>query len=133
MQEQPGDNPTLTPSKDPLNRWKGFLDALPPRIFMPAVCLHQIVVHLHYLSLPPVGFHPGRQTQTPAVARSFYKEGMNPFRPRVDNHGNGSGVAGMEFPLVNWLVALGSIVFVFSHTTGRAVAMLFSMLALVVC
>lgn len=124
---------TLKSPSDLLNRLKDFLGALPPRVFLAVVCVIQIGLHLRYISLPPVGFHQWRQTQTLAVARNFYEEDMNIFRPRVDNRGNGSGVAGMEFPLVNYLTALGYRVFGFSHTVGRAVVVLFSLLALVAC
>lgn len=90
-------------------------------------------LHLKCIDLPPVGFHQWRQTQTLSVARNFYEEGMNIFQPRVDNRGQYSGITGVEFPVVNFLIAAGYEVFGSHAFVERAVLLLFSMIAIVAC
>ncbi len=97
------------------------------------VILLHVGLHLKYIPLPPGGFHLWRQTQGLAVARNFHEEGMNIFKPRVDNRGNLSGITGMEFPLVNFLAACHYKVFGFSHAGSRLVILLFSVAAIVFC
>ncbi len=95
--------------------------------------LSQILVHLPYVTLPPTGRHVWRQTQTLSVARNFYEEGGSIFQPRVDSRGNLTGIAGMEFPVVNYIIAQGYAVFGFSHTLSRVVMLLLSFTGIVGC
>jgi len=77
-----------------------------------------------------MGFHEWRQTHTLSVARNFYEESMNIFKPRVDYRGSGDGVTGMEFPLVNFLIAGGYYVFGYSFIVQRVCILMFSFLAI---
>ena len=104
-----------------------------PRFWLSALLLFHLGIHIPFLSLPPCGSHQWRQTQTLAVARNFHEEGMNIFKPRVDGRGEESGIAGMEFPLVNFMIALGYRGFGFHHAVGRGTILAFSILALVFC
>ena len=63
-------------------------------------------LHLIDLSQPLVDAQNWRQTDTAAIARNFYEEGMNPLYPRVDWRGRTEGYVESEFPLFPWLVAL---------------------------
>jgi 4-amino-4-deoxy-L-arabinose transferase-like glycosyltransferase len=98
-----------------------------------ALLLLHTLLHLKYMDLPPVGFHQWRQTQTLSVARNFYEEGMNIFQPRVDNRGQYSGITGMEFPVVNYFIAVGYEVFGFHSYVDRTILLLFSFIAIIAC
>jgi 4-amino-4-deoxy-L-arabinose transferase-like glycosyltransferase len=65
-----------------------------------------------------------------AVARNFYREGMNPLYPRVDWRGDGPGFAEMEFPLLPWSSAVLYHLFGVREEIGRVVAYVFSLLSL---
>jgi 4-amino-4-deoxy-L-arabinose transferase-like glycosyltransferase len=56
--------------------------------------------------LPPHGEHAWRDADGLGVARSFLHEHFDILFPRVVERGAGSGVVGMEFPLINWLGAV---------------------------
>ena len=62
-------------------------------------------LHLIGLSQPLVDAQNWRQTDTAAIARNFYEEGMNPLYPRVDWRGRTEGYVESEFSLFPWLVA----------------------------
>ena len=49
--------------------------------------------------------HLWRQCNTLAMARNFLEEGMNPFKPRVDNRFDTEGVTGSQFPSFEILLA----------------------------
>ena len=83
-----------------------LLDGAPRGWLVIALLLIQALLHWPFLDLPPSGIHLWRQTQTLSVARNFSEEGMNPFYPRIDSRGCGDGVTGMEFPLVNIVIAM---------------------------
>ncbi|MCP4202866.1 MAG: hypothetical protein GY769_13160 [bacterium] len=46
-----------------------------------------------------------RESDYTQIARSFFREGMNPFLPRIDWRGNTSGVVEMELPVIPWIGA----------------------------
>lgn len=58
------------------------------------------------MNRPPNSLHTWRQCSTLAVARNFYEESMNIFKPRVDNRGLSDGVTGMQFPSLEYLFAI---------------------------
>ncbi len=92
--------------------------------------LFNFCFHLPQINRPPYGFHQWRQAQTLAVARNFYEESMDVFAPRVDGRGNGDGVTGMEFPVLNYIIACSYRLFGFSDAAGRLVALVFGALAI---
>jgi 4-amino-4-deoxy-L-arabinose transferase-like glycosyltransferase len=77
--------------------------------------------------------HICRQCHTLAVARNFHEECNNILEPRFDTRGQYTGIGGMEFPLVNYLIASGYRVFGFHHIIGRTVILAFSLLGLSFC
>lgn len=97
------------------------------------ICFIQLLIHLKYLHLPPVGFHQWRQVHTLAVARNFFEEGMNILHPRIDERGKETGITGMEFPLVNYIIAILYKLFGFHHSIGRIVILIFSFVCLTAC
>jgi len=92
--------------------------------------LLQFVVHVKYSNYPPVGFHLWRQTMGLSVARNFYEEEMNILKPRLDSRGESSGITGMEFPIVNYLIAISYKIFGLNNITPRYVILLFSFIAI---
>ncbi|MEX0966419.1 MAG: glycosyltransferase family 39 protein [Bacteroidia bacterium] len=58
------------------------------------------------LPLRPQSVHQWAQTDRASVALRYYQEGMNFFLPRVHNIANGTGITGMEFPIINYSVAI---------------------------
>ena len=104
-----------------------------PIILIVVLLLLHTLLHFKYLDLPPVGFHQWRQTQTLSVARNFYEEGMNVFQPRVDNRGQYSGITGVEFPVVNYFIAMGYEVFGLHSYVERTVLLLFSFIVIIAC
>lgn len=71
-----------------------------------------------------------RECDVAGIARSYYREGMNLFYPRVDWRGDTPGYAEMEFPLYPWAVAWGYRIFGFDERVGRVISFAFSLLAL---
>lgn len=71
-----------------------------------------------------------RECDIAAIARNYYREGMNLFYPRIDWRGDGPGYAEMEFPIYPWGIALFYKFFGFHEVIGRVLAYLFSLLAL---
>ncbi len=60
------------------------------------------------------------------VARNFFEESPNILFPRVDMGGGDPGIAGMEFPLLNYLHYLLASAFGWEHWYGRAINLLLS-------
>lgn len=73
-----------------------------------------------------------RECDIAAVARNFYREGMNILYPRIDWRGDGPGYAEMEFPIYPWMIAALYKGFGVHEEIGRILAYLFSLLALVI-
>jgi len=93
----------------------------------------QTGTHVKYSNHPPVGYHLWRQTMGLSVARNFYEEDMNLLKPRIDSRGQYTGITGMEFPLVNYIIALSYHIFGVNNITSRYVILLFSFLAIIYC
>lgn len=70
--------------------------------------------------------HNWRQTTVCMVARNFVEVDANPFYPRVDMAGEKTGITGMEFPLLNYLVYLVSELFGYQHWYGRLINLVVS-------
>jgi hypothetical protein len=60
---------------------------------------------LHWL---PRGIHEWAQGDRLALAFGFYDQGMNLFKPHTYSLMSADGVAGVEFPLIPYLAALGA-------------------------
>jgi len=60
-----------------------------------------------------------RECDYAAVARNFYREGMNILYPRIDWRGDGPGYAEMEFPVIPWTMAALYKIFGYQEVLGR--------------
>lgn len=85
------------------------------------------LVRLIGITQPPLEVaHNWRQTTVTMVARNFYEVDNNIFYPRIDIAGNKTGITGMEFPILNYLIYLVSEVFGYQHWYGRLINLLLS-------
>lgn len=83
------------------------------------------VVRLFGITNPPLETsHHWRQTSVLMVARNFVEQGVDLLHPRMDTAGELTGITGMEFPLLNLLVALGTFLFGDPNSSGRLVVLL---------
>jgi len=78
----------------------------------------------------PVNQQSWRESDVAAIARNYYREGMNPFYPRIDWRGDGPGYAEMEFPVLPWLMAVSYKLFGYNEVVGRLLSYVLSLLAL---
>jgi 4-amino-4-deoxy-L-arabinose transferase-like glycosyltransferase len=85
------------------------------------------IARLYGIWFPPIDIsHNWRQTTVTMVARNFLEINPNPFYPRLDISGELSGITGMEFPLLNYLSYLLSLVFGYQHWYGRLIVLIVS-------
>ncbi len=71
--------------------------------------------------------HRWREVTNADIARQFYERSMNIFYPQVNWGGAASPYVGMEFPLLQWIVALLYQVFGEQTIIGRIVSIVFSL------
>lgn len=74
--------------------------------FIGVLILHFIIGQQKVLPLRPQSVHQWAQCDRASVAKHFLKNGFDIFHPQVNNLDNGSGITGMEFPFVNFVVAI---------------------------
>lgn len=85
------------------------------------------VVRLIGITNPPLEVgHNWRQTTVTMVARNFLEVDNNIFFPRIDFAGEKSGITGMEFPLLNYLIYIISEIFGYQHWYGRLINLIVS-------
>lgn len=85
------------------------------------------VIRLIGITNPPLEIaHNWRQTTVTMVARNFLETDNNILYPRVDFAGNKTGITGMEFPFLNYLIYLFSVIFGYQHWYGRLINLLIS-------
>ena len=66
-----------------------------------------LVIGLHnVLPLRPQSVHQWAQCDRASVALNFSTDTYNIFKPRIHNTANGTGISGMEFPLVNYFAGM---------------------------
>ena len=75
-------------------------------IILFSIALVSLSMHYKYFSKDLISVHVWRQTQTQSTIINFYEESMNIFNPLKNERGNGDGIFRMEFPLMQWLVAI---------------------------
>ena len=85
------------------------------------------IIRMYGITFPPLEVgHNWRQTDGLMVARNFYERSANIFYPTVDVAGDASGIVGMEFPILNYLIYLVNLVFGYDHWYGRLVVLVFA-------
>ena len=70
--------------------------------------------------------HNWRQTTVTMVARNYFETGGQFFFPQIDVAGEKTGITGMEFPLLNYIIYLVSKVFGYAHWYGRLINLIIS-------
>jgi 4-amino-4-deoxy-L-arabinose transferase-like glycosyltransferase len=86
-----------------------------PVVFLLALALS---VRLYNLTSPIIGAHSWRQSDTAAMSRNFYTNGLNLFSPQVD-WGGLPGYCETEFPIYSYIVALLYKIFGVHDFLGR--------------
>ncbi len=85
------------------------------------------IVRLFHITNPPLEVsHNWRQTTVTMPARNFFEGDNNILLPKVDFAGEKTGITGMEFPLLNYLIYLASLVFGYAHWYGRFITLVVS-------
>lgn len=74
--------------------------------------------------------HNWRQVFGLMVARNFMEVDAQIVYPRVDDTQGGTGITGMEFPLLNYLHYVVSLIFGYAHWYGRLINLVFSSMGL---
>lgn len=86
-----------------------------------------LVLRLYGITNPPLEHsHNWRQVTGTMVARNFVETDNNILYPRTDETNGGTGIIGMEFPLLNYLIYLVSLVFGYTHWYGRLINLIVS-------
>jgi hypothetical protein len=86
-----------------------------------------LLIRLYRITNPPLEVaHNWRQTTVTMAARNFYEIDANILYPRVDFAGEKTGITGMEFPLLNYLIYLVSLIFGYEHWYGRLINLVVS-------
>ncbi|NND94137.1 MAG: hypothetical protein HKN45_04680 [Flavobacteriales bacterium] len=87
------------------------------------------LVRLIGITNPPLETgHNWRQTTVTMVARNFLEVDNNILYPRIDIAGEKTGITGMEFPLLNYLIYIISELFGYEHWYGRLINLIISSL-----
>lgn len=85
------------------------------------------VVRLYGIFFPPLEVsHNWRQTTVTMVARNFVENGADILHPKIDIAGEKTGITGMEFPVLNYLIYLVSLLFGYEHWYGRLINLVVS-------
>ena len=80
--------------------------------------------------MPPHAASSWHEFDSAAIARNYYREGMNLLYPRVDWRGDTPGFAEMEFPVYQWSIAILYKLFGFHDYLGRAISFALSLITL---
>jgi len=75
------------------------------RIVLLFIIITTVLLHVAFLDMPPKSMHLWRQANTLSMTRNFYEEGMDPFKPRVDNRFDTDGITGSQFPSFEIILA----------------------------
>jgi 4-amino-4-deoxy-L-arabinose transferase-like glycosyltransferase len=85
------------------------------------------VARLYGITYPPIEIgHNWRQATGHMIARNFYEVNNNILYPRLDMAGEKTGITGTEFPLLNYLEYLLSLIFGFHDWFGRLINLVVS-------
>ncbi|MBE0641665.1 MAG: glycosyltransferase family 39 protein, partial [Bacteroidales bacterium] len=115
--------------KDTITSVLGFMKPLLADIRFWILIL--FIIRMVGITNPPLETgHNWRQTTVAMVARNFLEVDNNILFPRIDIAGELSGITGMEFPLLNYLIYLLSEIFGYQHWYGRLINLVVSSLGL---
>ncbi len=86
------------------------------------------LLRFYGITNPPLeAGHNWRQSDVLMAARNFYETDSNIFFPRNDISEGKNGITGMEFPLMNYLIYLVSLIFGYNNWYGRLINLTFSL------
>ena len=105
------------------------LEKMKSKIYQPIVLWIAIFFLIRCIGItnPPLDVaHNWRQTTVTMVARNYLETGGHFFYPQIDVAGEKTGITGMEFPLLNYLIYLVSKVFGYAHWYGRLINLVVS-------
>jgi hypothetical protein len=89
------------------------------------------LLRLYGITNPPLEIaHSWRQVTVNMSARNFFEIDNTILYPRVDFAGDKTGITGMEFPILNYLIYLVSLVFGYAHWYGRFINLILSSIGL---
>jgi 4-amino-4-deoxy-L-arabinose transferase-like glycosyltransferase len=89
------------------------------------------IIRLIGITNPPLEVgHNWRQTTVTMVSRNFLEVDNNILYPRIDIAGEKSGITGMEFPLLNYMIYIIAKIFGYQHWYGRLINLLISSIGL---
>jgi len=81
------------------NKWFPFL-------FVTLVVGISLFQHFRIFNLDFIGVHTWRQTQTQTVILNFANQDFNILNPHINDLTHNNGLYRMEFPLMQWLIAI---------------------------
>lgn len=87
------------------------------------------LIRLYGITNPPLdAAHNWRQTTVTMVARNYLEMDDRFLYPRIDVGGEKTGITGMEFPILNYLIFLIAKIFGYEHWYGRIINLVISTL-----
>jgi len=113
--------PHKTQKTDPLEKWPSQRIGM----ILFGMILFGLLLRLPSTNMPLLDRNSCRQTDTAAIARNFYKHGLNIFHPQVDWRGASEGYVESEFPIYPFLVAILYRVLGPNDLLGRMVSLIF--------
>lgn len=84
-----------------------------------------------YIHYKPASIHQWAQSDRASVAQNYYQDDMNFFLPRVHNIANGTGITGLEFPIINYSAAVLYKIFGFDEFWYRFLELIIISLGLI--
>lgn len=89
------------------------------------------IIRMIGITNPPIEIgHSWRQVTGLMVTRNFIEVDANILYPRIDDNQDGTGIIGMEFPILNFLYFLIAKIFGYTHWYGRLINLLISSIGL---
>lgn len=85
---------------------------------------------IEYIGLAPIGMHQGAQVDRASIALNYFQESNNFFEPRVMESRAFQGITGLEFPIIQYVVAFLYKIFGFHDFIYRIVVGIISMAGL---
>ena len=78
-------------------------------ILLIGICL--LLGYQNILFYRPQSIHQWAQCDRASVAYNYFTKGFHFFTPQVHNISNGTGITGLEFPVINYIAAIGYALF----------------------
>lgn len=76
------------------------------KIILYSIAILSLALHFHVFGLDLMGIHVWRQCETQTVINNFYRGDFNILNPTINGHADTNQLHRMEFPVMQWLIAL---------------------------